>query len=157
MRFSQAKVEETCKGLDTLLKRIIKAETKPDEANTISPGEALLYWLVDLLRSVKLSKIENYELHCMDWIKEELAHFGNSVDRAWECDDEKWPVLTLSFFDRILIGAPGRPHKFNLSTCKVETQYRGPYLELIAYDMGTLYRNKRKEYIDLVSKEVSNA
>jgi hypothetical protein len=145
-------VERLCTQLSPLLKNTIRTKilhyTEPPKDYDF--GEALTFWLADLLTGTKIISADQVRLLLEEFYSGILV-FGDSLTTAWETkgtmNRKRLPDCKIGFLDRQLVCMDGQNFFLDLVTGKKEAVSETKSLEVLMYNLTTLfvrYKNQMK-------------
>jgi hypothetical protein len=141
----QMQVEALCTNLLPLTKNLIRTKIlkydRPPKIYTF--GEAVVFWLGDLLTGSKLVTSEQLRLLLEEFSDQLIYKFGNALQTAWVTDAEKGmkrlPSCKIGFLDRQYVCMDGIDFFLNLTTGETTKAVGISALETVAYNLTTLF------------------
>ena len=115
---------------------------------TLSPGQALVWWVANLLQRARLVDQEQTWL-LLEELAPNISILGEQLEAALAGDCKaasvgKLPVITLGIADRAFAVITGKDAVLELKTGKWIEGARSQFLERVLYDLTTLYCRERQ-------------
>lgn len=151
-----AQVEKLCDNLTDLIKHTIRTKIlKPASPDEYSFHEALVFWLADWLYGSKLLQVDQLRLILEEFLPD-LEMFGNMLETVWrdKKDAAKLPVCKLGFLDRKLACMDNDTKFLDLYTGEKTTSTNKMPLEVISYNLTTLFVKYHAQYQAFSSAEL---
>ncbi len=144
-------VEEITLNLSVIQKRNLRKLL--GAGLTISSGDMLVYFVADLLVSVKLCNTEQQRLIIEEYYKQ-IKNYGDALEGYIDgVNDEDLPVCLLGFCDRQYCTTKGSTRFLDLTSGETKSGIQTAFLEIINYNLTTLYTRRRKLVLEKSSNE----
>lgn len=136
--FSAKEVEATTSNLTPLQRRNIRRLLRLDENALMSAGDALVYWVADMLSGTHVCDEASAAFILTD-VASDLASFGDKLARALAAADDKTPVMFISFGDRRYVSVSGRVSFVDLKTGSDVDSLKVQFVEAVTYNLTALF------------------
>lgn len=148
-------VEDICPSLSQLFKNTIRIKILGHKSlpTTYSFGEALVFWLGDMLLGTKLTTEEQMRV-IFEEFHERIKSFGDTLQEVWLKDKpanfsayKKLPICKIGFLDRRFVCMDGQQFFLDLTTGdRIPAADNWP-LETLVYNLTTLFVRYRTKMV----------
>lgn len=144
MLFSDLMMKRTRQSTRAVEARALLGLLHLESGADYGPGQAMLAWVLDLLISLGVGTDEQRWL-LLEHMHESIIRYGESLEKAIEEKASRLPVTMLGFADRRYAILQGRDEFLDLETGKWLPYTKLHFLELLFYNLATLFVRKRLE------------
>lgn len=134
------RTETLSKGQLTMIMRVLlewQDSINPEE-DMLSPGQALLIWLADLIEWMQLCSSDERTLFLQE-IKVELSSFAECLETSINAQEDALPAFMVGFVDRRYATCSVMKQFFDMREGVWIDKLPEPALETISYSCTTLY------------------